>query len=407
MDTDPNGGSDLFNGSELLVVNNTTFDEVEDENGTQIEKAEVTEFVFEVVLLSAASVFGLIGNVAALVLFSTLKKQLKFHRLMMMLSTFDAFYVVLSFLLFALPQLCKSYTESGAHFFILPKALPLAQIALTGSIYSTLAITLERYLTVCHPFYTVSHKWAAKRYIIPIVSFAFLYNAPKFFELYTYIDPEKVAANASLPYDITASAMRVNKYYITIYCIWMNFAFMGLVPFVLLIVLNSLTLRSLIVQHRPSRNGSTTLMPSASFHANSSTKRNEIALAKVSLTIVFIFIICHSVKWIPNIYELARIQGADKRKWPSFIESTTHVAHFLMTLNSSVNFYVYCVKHFRLCPPCSTEVLDPPASSHSYVVSTLHKYDDFENGVCSGIKRKSTIVVARRPSRNDTELDPL
>jgi len=35
----------------------------------------------------------------------------------------------------------------------LPFVLPLAQIGLTGSIYLTMAITLERYFTVCHPFY--------------------------------------------------------------------------------------------------------------------------------------------------------------------------------------------------------------------------------------------------------------
>lgn len=81
--------------------------------------------------------------------------------------------------------------------------------------------------------------------------------------------------------------------------------------------------------------------------STASSKRNEIALAKVSLTIVLIFILCHSVKWIPNIYELARLSSNDKRQWPTWIESTTHVAHFLMSFNSSVNFYVYCVKHFK------------------------------------------------------------
>lgn len=86
---------------------------------------------------------------------------------------------------FTLYQVSPSYKTSGAHYFILPKALPLAQIALTGSIYSTLAITIERYLIVCHPFYTVSHKWSAWRYIVPIVTFSFGYNAPKFFELET------------------------------------------------------------------------------------------------------------------------------------------------------------------------------------------------------------------------------
>ena len=33
--------------------------------------------------------------------------------------------------------------------------LPLAHILMTANIYFTLAITLERYTTVCHPFYKV------------------------------------------------------------------------------------------------------------------------------------------------------------------------------------------------------------------------------------------------------------
>jgi len=43
----------------------------------------------------------------------------------------------------------------------------------------------------------------------------------------------------------------------------------------------------------------------------------------------------------------------DKREWPPWVESITHVAHFLMTVNSSVNFYIYMVKHFRLMRKCS------------------------------------------------------
>ena len=83
--------------------------------------------------------------------------------------------------------------------------------------------------------------------------------------------------------------------------------------------------------------------------AASANKRNEIALAKVSLTIVLIFILCHSIKWIPNIYEVVRLSFKDKRDWPPWIESLTHIAHFAMSVNSSVNFYVYCFKHFRKC----------------------------------------------------------
>ena len=87
----------------------------------------------------------------------------------------------------------------------------------------------------------------------------------------------------------------------------------------------------------------------------SSSKKNEIALAKVSLAIVLIFILCHSVRWIPNVYELVRIVRGQKEDWPSWIESLTHISHFLTTLNSSVNFYIYCFKHFSKSSSRSTE----------------------------------------------------
>lgn len=126
---------------------------------------------------------------------------------------------------------------------------------------------------------------------------------------------------------------------------------------------------------------------------NSATKKNEIALAKVGLTIVLIFILCHSVKWIPNIYELVRLSSNDKRKWPSWIESTTHVAHFLMSLNSSVNFYVYCVKHFRIrCPTGSsnntgaaTQPLLSVGNTNTVVTTTP---------AVNNIHRKSSYMVA-------------
>ena len=58
-----------------------------------------------------------------------------------------------------------------------------------------------------------------------------------------------------------------------IYCIWMNLIFMGIIPFVLLIALNSLMLRSLVQQNRSrSENAANMMLCNA----------KEVALAKVS-----------------------------------------------------------------------------------------------------------------------------
>ena len=62
---------------------------------------------------------------------------------------------------------------------MIPWALPCAQIGLTGSIYFTLAISVERYFTVCRPFYRASHAWPAKAYIVPIVLVSVVYNLPR------------------------------------------------------------------------------------------------------------------------------------------------------------------------------------------------------------------------------------
>ena len=62
-----------------------------------------------------------------------------------------------------------------------------------------MAVAIERYITVCHPFFKITHNWGAYksvphlffitstkffvRYILPIFSFSLVYNVPKFFEL--------------------------------------------------------------------------------------------------------------------------------------------------------------------------------------------------------------------------------
>jgi hypothetical protein len=110
--------------------NNETNSSISDvpEKDEEVYYQKSMEFIFEVVLLMAVGILGLIGNISAIILFSRLENQLKFHQLMMTLSVFDTLYVVVSILLFAMPQLSKGYIESGAHHYILPKALPFAQV---------------------------------------------------------------------------------------------------------------------------------------------------------------------------------------------------------------------------------------------------------------------------------------
>ena len=93
----------------------------------------------------------------------------------------------------------------------------------------------------------MSHTWPVKVMVIPLVVFSFLYNTTKFFELYTIVPGDKLhyengtEYNAT-KYDISGTPLRLNSYYIN-FLMWMNLFLMGLIPFVVLIVLNALTLK--------------------------------------------------------------------------------------------------------------------------------------------------------------------
>ena len=62
-----------------------------------------------------------------------------------------------------------------------------------------------------------------------------------------------------------------------------------------------------------------------------------------------VFITCHSVRWIPNIYELIQHMKDDSEEfeWPEWVDSMTHMSHFLTTLSASINFYIYFFNRFK------------------------------------------------------------
>ena len=318
---------------------------------------------------------------------------------MMMLATFDSFFILLVFLNLSLPSMAPQYEKSAFYNYMIPILLPLNQIAMTGSIYSKVAITIERYLIVCHPFYVMSHRWKAKLYILPIITFSVVYNLPKFFEIQTTVtgstsklvdegdnttmnelQDNKESNNSTMEeeytYGIKPTLLRQNFDYILMYMIWTNFVLMGVIPFTLLIALSALTLKGLkehlsqqsevygMVQlgtasSRVKRDSSEVGMDTATNQTNgragsycssvySENRNNEMCLAKISMWIIVIFIVCHSIRWIPNIYELIQhTRLTDEFQWPSWIESITHLSHFSTTFNASINFYIYYIVRLK------------------------------------------------------------
>ncbi len=110
-------------------------------------------YILEGWCLLVVGCVGVVGNLSAIVVFGRQRVQKNFHALMVTLAAFDLAYITVSAFIFSLPQFAPGFNTTRAYTHALPFVLPFAQIGLTGSIYLTCAVTLERYFTVCHPFY--------------------------------------------------------------------------------------------------------------------------------------------------------------------------------------------------------------------------------------------------------------
>ena len=238
---------------------------------------------------------GLFGNISAIVVFSKSKRSQKnFYVFMLYLALFDFLYLIVAILVFILPQWSMYYKNEGPWHYVVPWAIPIGQVCMTGGAYFTIVITIERYLTVCHPFYMVSRQLSAKPVSVGIIIFSILYNLPKFFEIstsynlchlnqtynnnilttmissepceiefiygrnaesfsYEWMSNRNLSETHNLrnesmsldQYAFLASYLRFDINYVRVYTVYSNLFINGVVPFALMIVLNILLLAEL------------------------------------------------------------------------------------------------------------------------------------------------------------------
>ena len=250
------------------------------------------------VIMLIVCTLGLFGNIAAIITFGKPRRlQRNFYTFMFYLAIFDLLYIVVATLVFILPQLSVYYKNEGSWHYVVPWAIPIGQVSMSGSVFFTTVITIERYLTVCHPFYMFSRNWSAKMIGMGIISFSILYNIPKFLETSTSYElcyfnrsismdahtltftssscqhefytrdmnegyillgnsknfSDHIIENPIISdepvvfyrYEVIPSNMRLNSVYVQVYAVYLNLVINGILPFALVIILNILILKEL------------------------------------------------------------------------------------------------------------------------------------------------------------------
>lgn len=303
-------------------------------------------FWVEGVGIPLVSSFGLLGNLISILIFLKRSQGLdlnpNFSQLLICLAVFDSLFLVFVNSIFSVSALMlpeQSYIQMQAT----PYLIPLASMALTGSVYSVLAITVERYISLNH---INQRLWNGKFYICIIVLFSVTFNLVKFFDLTleivddpTYHEEMDISENAleeedTVPnYYLTATWLRTHPVYILSYILIGNFLFMHLLPMIILAVLNC-SIYKTVIKFSQIQNQTT-----------SKNHSGDLNMAGLLLSIVMVFVCCHSTKLALNVYEGVQIVHSESLiSWPQWAENLSYFNHLLLVINSSINILIYTAK---------------------------------------------------------------
>ena len=220
--------------------------------------------------------------------------------------------------------------------YIYPFLIPAALTCVYASVWITVALTLDRYLAVCHAMNTKIHCTipSARKSIILIVFAALLYNIPTFFEYkIVYIDHNIVNNTNRTTAVMVPTAVGNNAVFREVYHTWLYVPVVWGIPFSVMFFMN---MRLMYAVHKSKQKCKT-------LQQKKPPKGVDVTIMLIA--VIVIFLICQT----PYMVSVTmRALMPDVINSVAFIKFDT-VTTLLIILNSSVNFLVYTLfgKRFR------------------------------------------------------------
>lgn len=208
-------------------------------------------FWVEGVLQTTFAILGIIGNIVASLIITRKEMRNSFNLLLVSLACFDSTYLFGSIL----ESFRKNFhMTSQAHIVLFPYLLyPLNQMAISGSIFMTVAIAWERYIAVHYPLdynQAMNDSHAIRRrlvkYVGPVFVLAFAFNIVKFFEAKVGYRKVSLMGNNSTETEkeeefiaeLEVADLRTHPAY-SAYHNWSRLIVLGIIPVTLLVFFNT------------------------------------------------------------------------------------------------------------------------------------------------------------------------
>ena len=140
-------------------------------------------YLVDMVMLPTIGSFGIIGNIGGVISFSK-KLSLTYYALLFSLAISDLVTILAFIFYYSFPHWLNHYTllETPVCTYVILWSYSILHIAQLIDMYLLIVLSIERYFAICKPMTYRARKIPVFYYIIPIISFSFIYSIPLFFE---------------------------------------------------------------------------------------------------------------------------------------------------------------------------------------------------------------------------------
>ncbi|CAG7700314.1 unnamed protein product [Allacma fusca] len=300
-------------------------------------------FLVEGVGITTMTIFGVIGNITSVIVLYQPKMRTSVSLLLMCLACCDTLFLLTNFLNFGVRALVFDYflgEVAGKEFAALyvdpywQYWHPLYRFALTGSVYFTVAIAIDRYVAVWWPLQSrYLCTWPRARYVAAaVILLSAGYNGMGYLTCYLSEIPLEMTnnINTSVPESNFITDGSNNQTFqnkcstFDSALSWHYLIIMVFVPLTLLVVFNTLVY---VKVHQA--NKIRKLM--------TSQEKTETLFTVICVMVVTLFVSCNTALVVGAL--LKYFYNCTYVRWQPALDT---VDNFLVSINTSCNFIIYC-----------------------------------------------------------------